>query len=164
MLDNFHDDWVDFFESLATNHKQIAHNSNTRRFFKDEKELIGNNLRSPSIVCVPAISKLEGKLHNAMQNYEFELWILFSETDNKKIQLARKNAEQIALDFLSAIELYASSFDHPATIASFNINNSSIDVIGPIGQNYHGAALTVVVGSTRDLTPDNSKWINPIVD
>lgn len=164
MLDNFHDDWVDFFESLATNHKQIAHTNDTKRFFKDEKELIGNNLKSPSVVCVPAISKLEGKLHNAIQHYEFELWILFSETDNKKIQIARQNAEQIALDFLSAIELYASSYDGTPTVASFNISNSSIDVIGPIGQNYHGAALTVVVGSTRDLTPDNSKWINPIVE
>jgi len=166
-LEQYNSDFQALVESLCQKHKALKHSANNRRFYNSVEEFKGNSLQSPSVICVPAISNFEGKnADTAVQRYEFDVMIVLSprEKSDAAIREAHTRAEIIAIDFISAFEKLASSYDGPDSrkVFAFDVSKCKVDLIGPFKTDWYGAILTVQPGSMRDISFKPENWTEAI--
>lgn len=157
-------DLVNYFETLASEHKEIQHLNEKKHFYRFELDevLSGiNNINYPALILEGySIAFKDSKSDNVLKTREgaFMLIDYVSDIgDYNKIHEAWDRLESIGDDILRRIRRDKKLKDNP--IANFNIESVKANLIATEMGNHFGIRYTFDIDCIFDADIDDSKWI-----
>ena len=152
--------YYEIFETIARNHKKIAHSATKLRFFKNPDEVPDKELAPEFylILLAPEYEYLDQNSDNLIERLKGTFLIIKPvDRENYTAELNTINdARIIARQILSRLKKLRSE----KVFNEFTIGSSRGSTIGPILENCHGVAYTFTIGDGAGITYDPLNWLD----
>lgn len=146
---------INYVKSLAVSHKSIKHTDAKPHFFEDiniATEQLKSRGHMPAIIMGPPIFVPYDK--RADNTQEVNTVVMLIVEKGQKLT-AYDKCKSIAIDFITKIK----KDEHEQnSILAFDPESATIELIGPVLDEFYGVELMLEFNTELDLEYDQSKW------
>lgn len=152
-----------YFKSLAEKHVDIRHSQTNKHFFEDMDDAI-QSLRTkgktPAVILGPPMFAPFDDNHDNEQELNTVVLLILDKVSNNSAAndkyAAYDKCKSIAVDFISKLDYDASN--DVLQVMAFDKEQCSIELVGPILDNYYGVELIAEFNADTDYEYNPDKW------